>query len=587
MPPPDTERVVVNHQAANHASEAAGENTPRSGPAISKGPGIVIERSLLIHKPDGSTRVFELKKPVVRIGRREDNDIVLDEAQRGVSRVHAQIVCDGQKPPVFEDLKSANGTLVNGQMVTGPVALKSDDVLQIGPYKVVYRAVEVKPLEAAKAESDISPRFSVEAGAVNLDQLQKRPRLLDLAGATQVLPGALDLSALEFLHEVSVRLARAVTPADVSETAIDLLFLIEGVQRATLMPWNDDLQAFQGANLFARDGKEMRECEAPASYSPRNLVLSKTILSKVRQENRPLHIRDARSVAEASGAMSIVRAGIQTALCSPLTFQGRFLGVLYADNLASPDAFSPLDFRTFTNISAQAGLAMASAAARDTLLKREVEHAAMRLYLPRQVADQIASGDGFIELGGVLQPVTVLFADIRGFTQLSEQMDAQEVVLMLNEFFTAMTEVVLEAGGTLDKYLGDCVMALFGAPVQSPDDVERGLRAAINMQREVALMNVDRQRRGLRAVKIGVGLHTGTAVVGNIGSDQRMQYTAIGDTVNVASRLVGTAAPEEVIVSGDVRSAVASGSSFRDLGEVKLKGRYQKLNIYSVPWKAV
>ena len=546
----------------------------------------MLERSLLIYKPDGGTRVFILNKPVIRIGRRDDNDLVLSEGQLGVSRIHAQIVFDSQSQPVLEDLKSANGTLLNDQPVASRVALNAGDVLQIGPYKLVYRVMEAAPVETSKPASDSSLRFKIEAGSVKLDQLQERPRLLDFAGEANVLrESSVDLRALEFLHETSVRLARAVTAADVSETAISLLFQIEGVQRATLMPWNEEQQAFHGANLVTRDGKKMLEYESPAGYNPRNLVLSKTILTKVREENRPLHIRDARSVAEASGALSIVRAGIQAALCSPLTFQGRFLGVLYADNLASPDAFSAVDFRTFTNISAQAGLALASALAREALLKREVEHAAMRLFLPPQVADQIASSDGCIELGGVLQPVTVLFADIRGFTQLSEHMDAQEVVLMLNEFFTIMTDVVLEAGGTLDKYMGDCVMALFGAPMQSPDDVERGLRAAINMQREVAHMNADRLRRGLKEVKVGVGLHTGPAVVGNIGSAQRMQYTAIGDTVNVASRVVDRAAPEQVLVSADVRDAVARGRSFQHLGEVELKGRRQKLNIYSVPWK--
>jgi len=356
------------------------------------------------------------------------------------------------------------------------------------------------------------------------------------------------------------------------------------VQRATLMPWDEERQAFPDASLVARSGKRLGRGETPAGYDPRNLVLSKTILRKVREENRPLHIRDARSLARDGGAMSIMRAGIQAALCSPLTFQGRFLWVLYADNLAAPDAFTPADFRTFTSIAAQAGLAMANAMARETLLKREVERAAMRLYLPRQVADQIAASEGSIELGGVLQPVTVLFADIRGFTQLSEQMDAQAVVQMVNEFFTAMTEVILEAGGTLDKYIGDCVMALFGAPVEGADDVERGVSAATRMQREVARMNVKRAGLGLCEVKIGVGLHTGPAVVGNIGSAQRMQYTAIGDTVNVAARVASTAAPGQVLVSEPVRAAVPGGESFAPLGEVKLKGREQKVNIYSVPW---
>jgi adenylate cyclase len=272
--------------------------------------------------------------------------------------------------------------------------------------------------------------------------------------------------------------------------------------------------------------------------------------------------------------MSVLRAGIQAAFCSPLTFQGRFLGVLYADNLTAPDAFSSDDFRIFTTIAAQTGLALASSITRGELLKREVEQAAMRLYLSPQVADLITEMNGGVELGGVLQPVTVLFADIRDFTKISEHLDAREVVLLLNEFFTSMTGVILDAGGTLDKYIGDCVMALFGAPVPAADDAQRAVQAAINMQREAARLN--------NQIQIGVGIHTGRAVVGNIGSAQRMQYTAIGDTVNVAARLVHMAAPGQIIVSEDIRN-LASGF-FEPLGEVELKGRQQKMTIYSLQW---
>jgi adenylate cyclase len=204
-----------------------------------------------------------------------------------------------------------------------------------------------------------------------------------------------------------------------------------------------------------------------------------------------------------------------------------------------------------------------------------VEQAAMRLYLSPQVADLITTADGGVELGGVLQPVTVLFADIRDFTKMSEQLDAREVVLLLNEFFTAMTDVILEAGGTLDKFIGDCVMALFGAPVPAGDDVQRAVEAAINMQRQAARLNT--------RIQIGVGLHTGRAVVGNIGSAQRMQYTAIGDTVNVAARLVSHASPGQIIVSEDIRNL--AGGQFQPLGAVELKGRQQRINAYSLLWQ--
>jgi len=209
---------------------------------------------------------------------------------------------------------------------------------------------------------------------------------------------------------------------------------------------------------------------------PTNLVMSRTILNRVRQENRPLLIRDANSEEALNSAASIVRAGIQAAFCSPLTFKGRFLGILYADNLAQPDAFSEADFRTFSSIGAQTGLALANAMASQELLEREVERQALKRYLPPQVANLILASGGASRLNGELQPVTVLYADIRGFTTMSEHMDAREIVSMLREFFSVMSTAILECNGTLDKFIGDCTMALFGAPVQSEQAARDGLR---------------------------------------------------------------------------------------------------------------
>jgi len=519
-------------------------------------------RSFLIYRPDGATYVFEVALPLVRIGRGEDNEIALEDPSRSISRFHAQIASDAGGCAILTDLKSANGTFVNEQIVDSPVALAQDDVVRIGSYRLIFRDNVVAP---PKPEPQPQPAFQIEASEVELTELQDHPQLMRPSeGRTLVISP--EMRGLELLHEVGVRLARTVTADDVVETAVDLLFKIRGAHRATLMFWDDGQQAFRPAEVFAR-GSTKQMAATPAAVDPRSIVLSKTILKKVREENRPLHIRDTRAHDELA---SFRHAGIQAAFCSPLTFQGRFLGVLYADNLSSPGAFTPDDFRIFTTIAAQTGLALASSLTRGELLKREVEQAAMRLYLSPQVADLITAGGGGVELGGVLQPVTVLFADIRNFTQLSEHLDAHEVVRLLNEFFTAMTTVILDAGGTLDKYIGDCVMALFGAPVPAADDVQRAVQAAINMQRSAR-------------TPIGVGLHTGNAVVGNIGSAQRLQYTAIGDTVNVAARLVSLASPGQIIVSEEIRNL--AGGSFQPLGAVELKGRRQKVNAYSLLWE--
>lgn len=526
-------------------------------------------RSLQIHHPDGSTQIFAIEKPTVKIGRADDNDVLLIDSERSVSRWHARIASEADSNATISDLNSANGTTVNGRSVRTSVPLRSNDNICIGSFRIVFR------------EETTEVPFTIQTSAVDLRELQREPQLLALAGARE-FASATELRSLELLFEVGLSLARSHSVEDVTATAVELLFKIEQVHRATVILWDEAQASFGSAELHFRGGRKVTS--GAAAYDPRNLVMSRTILNKVRQDNRPLLIRDTKSEAMLSSAMSIVGAGIQAAFCSPLTYQGQFLGILYADNLAQPDAFSDTDFRVFAAIAAQAGLALATAVANKELLKREVQREALKAYLPPQVADLILSSDGAVNLAGTLQDITVLFADIRGFTRMSERMDARELVHMLSEFFTAMSELIVRHGGIVDKFIGDCIMALFGAPVVSQKSADEALAAAVAMQRKASELNAKREAAGLSEIHIGIGLHTGPAVVGNIGSAERVQYTAIGDTVNVASRLVSRAEPDRILVSDDFRKAVSGTEQLQLIGEAELKGRQNRINIYWVRW---
>ncbi len=526
-------------------------------------------RSLEIRKPDGSTDVVAIEKPVFRIGRAEDNDLILVDPERSVSRWHASLAIEPDEGVTISDLKSANGTRVNERLISTRAPLNTKDIIAIGGFRLVF------------TEESTDVPYVIQSADIGLQELQRDPQLLSLSGGSDLQPG-LEVRGLELLYEVGVTLARTQSAEEVGAAAVDLVFKIEQVHRASFMLWNEDRSSFDEAAVHFRGGR--KDQGGAVAYDPRALVLSRTILNRVRQENRPLLIRDAKTEAMLSSAASIVGAGIQAAFCSPLSSQGRFLGVLYADNLIEPDAFSEMDFRLFTAIAAQTGLALGNAISSRELLRREVQRQALKVYLPPQVAELILESDGSIDLSGTLQEITVLFADIRGFTRMSESMDAREVVQMLNELFTAMSEVIFKAGGTVDKFIGDCIMALFGAPLASQFSADDALAAAIQMQQSAKKLNESRVALGLREMKIGVGLHTGPAVVGNIGSTDRVQYTAIGDTVNVASRLVSQAGPGEIIVSEQFRNALSRTDPLELIGEAELKGRQNRMNIYSVRW---
>ena len=204
-------------------------------------------------------------------------------------------------------------------------------------------------------------------------------------------------------------------------------------------------------------------------------------------------------------------------------------------------------------------------------------------FLPRELVERVDRGELNLELGGTDQQVTVLMSDIRGFTTLSETRPPAQLVLQLNEYFTAMSQVIFEHGGTIDKYIGDAILAVFGIPEPGSDDAKRALAAARQMLRVLEGLNEDWRRRDMPLLRIGIGLHTGVAVAGNIGAPQRMEYTVIGDTVNVASRIEGLTKKYDtaLLFSETTREAVGAALESSLVDEAEIRGRRGTVRLYT------
>lgn len=197
-------------------------------------------------------------------------------------------------------------------------------------------------------------------------------------------------------------------------------------------------------------------------------------------------------------------------------------------------------------------------------------------FLSRELVEGIVSGKHSLELGGDRREVTVLFADVVAFTPLAESRPAEQVVTLLNELFTMLSEIVFRHEGVVDKFVGDCIMAVWGAPHTQADHADRALAAAEDMLRFLETSALDwRERHGVE-VRLGIGVNSGEAIVGNVGSQKRMEYTVIGDVVNVASRLESIARPNQILVGGRTRELAARGFAFRDLGLHSLTGRKEQ-----------
>src|SRR5919205_2509283 len=249
----------------------------------------------------------------------------------------------------------------------------------------------------------------------------------------------------------------------------------------------------------------------------KKLTIGRTITRKVMKDRVALLSQDAAAEAMFAGVDSIVSQGVRSTICAPLVAESGVHGALYADRLDPFAAFKADDLELITAVAAQTAVAVENARAHERLAREEVARANYGRFLPEYVVKQMLENPESFKLGGVNQTVTVLFADIRGFTRLSEHAAPERVVQLLNNYFTAMSDIIFAHGGTLDKYIGDGLMALFGAPTASPDDACNAVSAAVAMQRQMQVINEQLKTDGLAEISIGIGLHTGVATVGYIG----------------------------------------------------------------------
>jgi adenylate cyclase len=217
-----------------------------------------------------------------------------------------------------------------------------------------------------------------------------------------------------------------------------------------------------------------------------------------------------------------------------------------------------------------------------SLREKEMIKRAFTRYVAREVVEEILKNPENMALTGERREVTVLFCDVRGFTPLSERLSPEEVVLLLNDFYNLMIETTFKHDGTLDKFLGDAVMAVFGAPLAHPDHSARAIRTALAMQEGIVGLNERRARDGKEPIAVGIGVSAGEAVAGTVGTEDRMEYTVIGDSVNLAARLESNAKPGQILISHRTYERVRDLVDARPLGRIRVKGKEEEVEVYEV-----
>lgn len=529
---------------------------------------------LLITDPSGQSQIFEIGTPTVNIGRAETNDLWLNHPS--VSRHHARLSVLPGDTTLLNDLGSLNGTYVGGQQIHEH-RLKDQDRINIGMYEMKYEVAgpEAVHVEAGAQAADVtglvSPeslssalRAKIEAGAQPPVSPQERMRALEKEN-----------KLLKLLLGVGKTLSSVLTAEEVMQRVMELVFQMESVERGFVM-LRDEKKGFKPAVLLYKNEKLKADA--------RGVALSKTIIDRVTTERLPLLIHDVAGDERFSASESLRLSGIRSAMCAPLIYRDKVFGLFYVDCLTKPYAFSKEELTIFSVVAAEAAISFDNAQSHEELSRRVIERKALERFLSSAIVERILANPDQIHLGGENQTATILFTDIRGFTRQAERMQPHQVVEWLNEYFTEMTDLLFENGGTLDKYLGDGIMALFGAPISRPDDTVRSVKTAMEMQRAMARLNTDWAARGQPAMQIGVGVNTGPVTAGNIGSTKRMDYTVIGDAVNLASRLCANARAGQILVSESTYHLLGNGLPATKLEPIRVKGRDTPVEVYEIDW---
>ena len=543
---------------------------------------------LIIERPGAQPRLYELKDgSMIHIGRATSNEITLPHSS--VSRSHA--VLENQRNAwVVMDQHSANGVLVNGTRIQR-AELKSGDVIGLGDIKLRFEDMTTGAVVGKTSQqlsSHLTQILDHSTVAQLLDRSKPKPpsewseERRDADGRLEFLQRENQL--LSLLYQVSRALGDKTTVEDVSQCVLDLVLQIDGAERGyAMLLATDSYRTAPQSAAYTFLPAIIRYRQAPKSATPQ-VVLSQAIIQQVMQSKGPLLVMDAKEDARFSSSHSMALSGMQSAMCAPLASRDRVFGLLYVDNLSKRGTFTPEDLEVFAVIAAQAGLVIDRVMAKSEVKRQGVQLSAFERFLSPAISKKIASEAEDIRLGGESKRMTLLFADVRGFTTMAEKMSPREAVEVLNEFFARMTDVIFEHDGTLDKYIGDGLMALFGAPLSLQNDAEAAVRAASNMQRSLAELN---KASGRAPLNIGIGIHTGEAVVGFFGTERRTDYTAIGDTVNVASRLTSQAGPGQIVISAATHERLKSAIPCGQLPAMKLKGRAEMIDVYEVHWREV
>ena len=565
---------------------------------------IVKSAAGIIHRLSGET---------VTIGRGATNAIPLSDS--ACSSRHAQFVSDAAGWRI-EDRGSLNGTFVNGNRIQSQ-PLTHGDHIQVGATELRFEADGAPvpdPAAAALAggsgysssylqsivgsgdrdpdhpgsdwgrslfiddEPEDDEVARVEVRAIN-PSIPTAAQTLMLSASAQAAgrPAAetpsmrrrpnesIAEAKLRLIQVVSEKLVRIFDPKQLIDEILAMVMEQTGADRGLLCLLDDHRKPVPLAARGLEEGQQVR--------------VSRTVLQTL------LDRRSGVLIQQSAGATNILRSleemNVCSTLCVPLWTGESIIGLLSLDSTRPTKVFTDDDLDLLLAVAQQAAIGIERGRLSQLVETERQARAYLSKYLDNRIVEQITHrGDGDDPLAPAERTVTVLFSDIVSFTKICEGLPPVQVAGFIREYLTTMTEIVFSHGGTIDKYIGDAIMALFGAPISSPDSATAAIRAALEMRERIREFRAPRP--GGAALRVRVGINTGLVVVGNIGSARRMEYTAIGDAVNVAARLQAFARPTEICIDEMTYSQTGGAFQVEEIGTIDVRNRAEPISVFKV-----
>jgi adenylate cyclase len=511
-----------------------------------------------------------------------------------VSRQHARVRLSNGRC-VLVDAGSRYGTHVNGTRVSGEALLRAGDVFQCGEASIaVEQQVDASEIlseghQLLEDSGTIVRRLDTGAPAPRTPPAGQTPRIglswpsaerrkgSDRRKLSLPWPGRerrlgrdrRHSRLLRLLSEIGKTLVTVQPLPQILTRVIDLVFDVVPAERAFLLLRDAADQALTARVLRNRDGS------APQA------TLSRTVINHVMRDRVAMLAADALYDPRLDASASIHAMKVRSFMCAPLWDRNEVIGVLYADNPRSKK-FVADDLDVFTALANYAAVAIAQANTSELLLQETKRRERLQRYHSPSVVTRILQGGTNSDASFLAQErdISVMFCDVVAFTALAEGLEPYQVAQLLNAFLTRMADEIFEQEGTLDKFIGDAILAVFGAPFPQPDHADRAVRTALEMRRSLAEMNAAQPEKPLR---MRIAINSGRTLTGDIGSPRRREFTILGDVVNTASRIESqVAAPDQIVITRATKEKLTHPFAIAPLGAVTLRGRQGEVELFEV-----